>query len=302
MPDGDGVQTEQRCDSGSRWQQVQAPTIDVDRMNLTEEELELAREIKAAVEATPEIDALSDMMYAQFAIVAVSDEDEPPNVDCLLEKILQLQEVRREHRVLETYENGCAMLEQMVKGLLPGMYLSFAYNPANGTHTLVADLARFNSSVLSNAGKVNVWIAGYYYMSHSLCPDFQSIRAGVNIVTECDGYDWRNENMFNVNVLRKWCDFGSCYPQHYASIRHYHVGVFMNLLKTVGKKIVPRLFAKTRTDCEHDSRLDQLFLVPTLEAANERIVSRMKSELARRYKNEASFSLDRATAVQSNPR
>ena len=38
-------------------------------------------------------------------------------------------------------------------------------------------------------------------------------------------------------------------------------------------------------------RLDELYLVPTVEAANERFLGRVKDALARRHANEQSFKL-----------
>jgi hypothetical protein len=56
--------------------------FDEGRMHLTDREEEYAKTIKAAASLCPELDPLSDFMYAQYAIVTLVTETGNVSVDC----------------------------------------------------------------------------------------------------------------------------------------------------------------------------------------------------------------------------
>lgn len=264
-----------------------------ERMRLTKEELNLARALKSAAGRDIRIDPLSDMMYGQFAITALLEEEGPVDMDSLLDQIIQLQSVREEYRILESYQGGCQAMEQCITNHLPGFVLAFTYNADLGTHTLVLDYTTFDAAILSNAKKVDTWMAAMFYMSHAASPDFDAIRNGLNIFVECEGYEWKSKRMFNRDVYKKWSELAGSYPNHIASIKHYHTGMFIKLMVLEGEKLLPRrVYEKFEVSCQLDARLDEVVLVPNMEVASQVVVSSLKDSLHRRFENEAHFSLE----------
>jgi hypothetical protein len=65
-----------------------------------------------------------------------------------------------------------------------------------------------------------------------------------------------------------------------------------NISVAIMKQLLPSGLRKTiKTGATFDGRLDEFFLMPNLEAANRRMLARMKATLKRRYHHQASFSL-----------
>lgn len=126
------------------------------RMKLTSQEHEQALEIKQAIEATPELDNLSDFMYAQLAIVS-------ENVNDAMRRTSGLQCFREKHRILQTYEFGCRALQRHVESC-PLAFLSSGFNPDEGTYMLVQDAAKFDTSAITTDELRREFFAGQYYL------------------------------------------------------------------------------------------------------------------------------------------
>ena len=66
----------------------------------------------------------------------------------------------------------------------------------------------------------------------------------------------------------------------------------MNMVTSMLKPFLPAyLRKKLEFGCQFEQRLDTVYLVPSLEVANERILRRIESTLQRRYNNERLFKL-----------
>ena len=67
--------------------------------------------------------------------------------------------------------------------------------------------------------------------------------------------------------------------------------MFANLLLSAFRKVIPSLKETFFTGLQFDGRLDETFLVPSLEVSNRRLLSRMEATLKLRYQNERAFTL-----------
>jgi hypothetical protein len=104
------------------------------RMKLTREEYLWALEFKTEVEQLPELDNLSDFMYAQFAIIARGG-----NLDGAIQRAFGLQEFRHEYAIMGNLQDGQRQMHQLMK-LYPQDLVSFSYSHDEGAYVLIRDI------------------------------------------------------------------------------------------------------------------------------------------------------------------
>lgn len=91
------------------------------------------------------------------------------------------------------------------------------------------------------------------------------------------------------------------FPMNRKKAKHYHTGVAANTIVKVLKMMLPSSIAsKFEVGCQLDGRMDALFMVPTVEAAKERLLSNIKEALQIRHRNEQSFTLNHPLSWQRN--
>jgi hypothetical protein len=257
------------------------------RMTLTPDELRWARDVKAAIVADPEIDNLSDFMYAQWALMCQN------NVEQAVHKARQLQWFREEYGISDCTEQ----CRQMVVGactLCPGGFLSLSYNHRDGNYVLIYDMAAIDShKCYATVESTRVSLGSVYYMFQAMNPDFQAIRQGIVFLVECSGFDWR-QNMDLASFRKAWCELLLVYPKRFQKIKYFNTGVFMNLMNSLKKRFLPKhIMDKIDSTCKLDGcRLSDLYAVPTLEACHQRLLARVEDSIWKRQQNEASFRLD----------
>ena len=282
--------------SGPRLPILYFGQFEAGRMDLKRQERQLAKRIKEAVQQDPENDMqpLSDFMYAQIAIVTLVDEN-PEDVDFekVLERVRGIQALREEYRILDTYQNGAKMLQRAFIDLLPGFMLNFDYVSDKGAYLAVSNLTCFDMSIFADPEKVKIWLAGMWYINHAHTPDFAAARQGILHMVECRGYDWKKQDMFHLKAFTEFCPLTALYPFQIRSVRHFNTGMFVHLLGSVAKKLLPRRQTDSFDYVQGSDygNLDELFGIPTPEAAGRRVVAKLQESLRRRYDNEASYSL-----------
>ena len=103
-------------------------------------------------------------------------------------------------------------------------------------------------------------------------------------------FDWKKKPEFKI-----WSKFFSelvaVYPLP-STVRHYHTGTFFNLVGSMLNKVLPNEMNKMEFGCKFEGRLDSVYLVPTPEAAFERMLGRLADSLRRRFENEKTFRLN----------
>jgi hypothetical protein len=253
------------------------------RMKLTREEYGWALEVKNHLQSIPELDHLSDYMYAQLAVVARGDLQEAEY------RAIGLQEFVQEFKIMDTYEEGCRYLRFMME-TFPRQFLSFSFAEIEGTYVLAQDVVHFDTTLLKTQAQINSWFGGAYYLHATFTPDMATVRKGHVVLVECQGLDWTAKQ--NFKLLQKMFAQHMRYYPIKCETRHYHTGMVMNLMMSMAKRFLSK---ETRESLKMglvlDSRLDQLFLVPDVATANARMIGRLEATLKRRYENENSFTL-----------
>jgi hypothetical protein len=254
------------------------------RMDLTIEEGENAWAIRRAIEAIPELDNLSDFMYCHLAIVVGDD------VEDAVKRATHLQTFRQNFRVLDTLEDGRKAFQEMIE-ILPEFVLALEFH--EDSYSLFFNLKGFDASLLTTPEKLNAIIKGYYYIRQCLSADFETIRQGVFIHFECNGYDWTKH--LSVKHYRKfWDAFMKSYPFRFTA-KWYHTGRLLNVANTAAKKIYYQNLLDD-FQIEAPAFLDEIYLQPNLEIANRRLLLTLENALRRRFQMEREFSLEAFSA------
>jgi hypothetical protein len=93
-------------------------------------------------------------------------------------------------------------------------------------------------------------------------------------------------------IKRLWVEVLLQYPVDIKRLLYFHTGTAMNMLVAMMKPLIPEpLRSNIKTGCVFEQRLDRLYLVPTLEASNQRLLNRVAETLQRRFDNERNFRL-----------
>jgi hypothetical protein len=148
------------------------------RMKLTVAEHQLALKIKERIKNDPEIDCVSDYTCAQLAITGKLATEEAVIRDAS-RRCFGLQEFKKEYKVLDTFEEGCQCLQELFR-MFPEVYLSFSFNPNDGTYLYVQDITKLKpSEAFTCHTKVDKWMKGMYYFHHIFHPDMETMRKGI---------------------------------------------------------------------------------------------------------------------------
>ena len=255
-------------------------------MQLNRQELRWAQDIKRIIENVCELGNLNDFMYAQIALITKGDVDEA------LAMAYRLQVFREEHQIRDSLADGMQKVCRLMK-LFPTLLLSLDSDGelATTNNVCVFDYKGYRADVLSSQENVSTWLGAWYYILTSLCPDFRSIREGAVVMAECHGFDWKQHLEIKM-FQRFWSELGSVYPIRFQKWKHFHSGLHINLLFSMSKGLIPEDMAPYfEFGCQSRLRLDEMYLTPTLQLTNERVLSHLRHSLAKRYNMEASFSL-----------
>lgn len=266
---------------------AQLGPLDSRRMILTDDEVEWALSIKDAVSRLPELDQMTDYMCAHLAIV---DQDD---LEGAVTKALALQAYREEYKFIDSYEEGRRCLRQLITWN-PRQFLSFSYSELEGRYVLVHDANECDitqrAAYRNDRDRIRTFLTGSYFLHHAMTMDFDSIRKGPIVLVECEGYEWKMKQDWKT-LQRLFDELLFFYPIR-PQVRHFHNGIIFNVLASILKRLLPEAMKDNfHVGCQFDGRLDEVFLVPSVEAANERIMERLGEALERRYKHEQSFRL-----------
>lgn len=253
-------------------------------MAVSDTERNLAINIKEAIATATDVDPISDFMCVQLALV---DGD---NTEAAVERAYNLQCFREEYRILDTASDGVRRCAAYFD-LMPGFHLSFAEEQSTGRSVAIFDNTKFSGKRIHSEESLRVWLGGTYYTLAVFAPHFQAIRAGTILVAECEGYDWKVDMDFK-SLKQVWSEIAAVYPVPIKKIKYFNSGTTMNLVASMLRPFLPRdLQSKIELGCQFDQRLDEIYLTPTLEAANVRMLSRIAALLQQRYENEQAFHL-----------
>ncbi|CAB9503120.1 expressed unknown protein [Seminavis robusta] len=254
-----------------------------ERMSLSQHERNLAITIKEAIAAAPDIDLVSDFMCAQLALI---DGD---NIEAALERVYHLQCFREEYGIHDTATDGRKCFADYIE-LFPTFHLCFTFD--SGNYIMMFDNTKFDANKVKTEENIRTWLGGTYYTCAIFCPDFEAIRSGAVVVLENEGYAWKRDMRLLEGIKRVWSEVASVYPMSFQKMKYFNSGTAMNVLVSMLKPFLPKHLQKNvEVGCQFEQRLDSLYLVPTVEEANERLLARVEETLQKRYYNERAFEL-----------
>ncbi|CAB9528883.1 expressed unknown protein [Seminavis robusta] len=261
-----------------------------DRMKITFQEYVNALAIKAQVESTPDLDNLSDWWYVQLAIVCKDD------IENALHRCYGLQSFREEYKVLDSYEDGVRNLAKLFE-MFPRQFLMFDFSDKDGIYVFVHDLVKFDPKIFTSHQMAEDWTRGWMYIHYLMHPDIESIRKGIIVLIECEGLTLQRDAMKHSN--RFFEEFLGVFP-FFGEARQFHTGFFATIFFSFLKKIVPKeVSSQINVGYKFDGHMGDAFLVPTVEEANERMLTKLKAALKQRYEFEKSFSLNNHCIVNN---
>ena len=87
-------------------------------------------------------------------------------------------------------------------------------------------------------------------------------------------------------------EFANVYPFWIHSCKFYNATNSIMIVQSMIKRVLPQ-YLRSRLDfgSVYEGRLDSLYMVPTVEAANLRVLTNIGEALDRRYENERTFRL-----------
>lgn len=270
--------------------------IDPDRMKLTEEERQWALELKDTVENYPDLDELTDFMYAQIVLAEKGD------IDKAVDRAYALQGFRQDYDILDNFPQAKRILGRNLRrhsGMALDFYFgengAFVHGVSSGDrYVIVGDWTKIDITSFADPEEKKAMIAGAYYIQHCYNPDLEAVRKGALFLFECEGFMWKAPKMLNFDIFRLIFEgVLGLYPLNAYKMMFFHTGVVMNTLLSMLRKYVPASLHKTFVvGCQAPTRLDKFCLLPSPKVATEKILRDMTECLRRRYEAEANFKLD----------
>ena len=257
---------------------------DLERLfRLSDNEKRWALELKAAVEASDELDNLSDLQYVQFALANKG------NLSKTLERVQGMQDFRHEYQIHDTWEEGMALINGLTTAH-PFSILSVAYDDVTENYGLVYDRTRARFDHIRSQDEWRVALGAFYYLFNLLCPDPQSMRNGIFCIGECDGFEHAQTSINKLRII--WDHLLAHLPVYFRSIKFFHTNVAANLSYSMLKLFMRKeLTDRIVVGCQFGINISSLFLMPTPEVAVSRTLGRIEMFMKTRYQNEANFSL-----------
>lgn len=258
---------------------------DANRMEITPAEESWAYSIKGAIEDDPELDNLPDFWYAQLAIVGKDDLQQA------LDQARSMQYFRQEYDIRDTLEDARRTVQEFLE-LFPNWILSFHYCKELSSYFWVVDITAIDIKLLQTQKAWRTNMAGLYYLRQALNPDLLSIASGINIVHECEGFDFRGKFGGTRHITKMAKEFIGDYPSLHGQLMWFRTSMFINLMMSMVKPFLAKeMREKFQFGCQSGQRLDQYYLTPTPQEARSRNYARIVQALQRRYDNQAKFQL-----------
>jgi len=275
-------------------------------MSLSTDEREWALEIRRAVQQSEEHDLVTDFECAQYAIFTQGDLPQA------LRRLQVVQRFERSHRV-DRSETG--MVTQGVDAIArfmkqqPGMLLALDLDAVTLGGNFAYDIGAFDVGRVLDATSphgpehhLENWLLGCYYMLKATQPFLAAIREGNFQMLDFGAMRWSSWNL-SIHV-RTSDEFFGGYPIKYRRVLCFNTGTIANISWSLLKHVYPSVtevvqlgckVAMEEDDFEAPKKLSDRFLRPSMEAAYEKILLRVKDLLTMRAKNEALFSLTEET-------
>ncbi len=260
-------------------------------MTLSRAEKARSLQIKAAVEADSRLHSLTDFEYVQYALTCANED-----LAQICERVYLMQAFKEEYQIVDEAVQGIHIFYELLQ-LLPGYMLAIEYLPSTRNYIKITDMAAIDPSRVKTHEQFRVFLGGLFYTFRCLNPTFEAMRTGISSMLECQG---ASLEQFNYAFVEKAAvELLHAYPKNVKEVFFLNSSTVANLVYACIKRFLPQRIQKVfklghKTDGMHEGdRLDSLYLTPTPEHAQERMVRQVLNLLALRYQNQQDFSLDK---------
>ncbi|CAB9524715.1 hypothetical protein SEMRO_1573_G283401.1 [Seminavis robusta] len=172
---------------------------DPSRTELTQEEHQWAVAVKTAIEKIPDLDNLTDFMYAQMAIVSKG------NVDDAVVRAFRLQEHKKDNKIMDTLDDALRNLPKEAH------YLSIDYNIQSGGYVVAFDVAKTDGAMWRNPEETCYYNRRQFYSSQMAHCDLDALRVGQTVLVECGGYQLVKGKRMDLSAFRSiWKSAHAC--------------------------------------------------------------------------------------------
>lgn len=287
-------------DSEKPIEEEHSSSSEEESMTLEPDELDLALELKRAVEERDDLRPLSDFMYAHHAIGAMGC------LDTALTRIEGLQHFYEEYGIDESVTQGVEAVQQYLE-LHPTSILQLNNvhsEEENSRSVAIAwDLGKVVPEKVFKMDKEmqtdrhwKIHARGTFYANLATFPNLESMRNGSVVLIEGSTFGWEN---FNTKCERRLQEeFFLHYPGYPRKVLLYHTNLVINTLAGVVKSVLPKHIKDTfQLGCtiegyeEANVTLRDLFLQPSPEVAQVNLLCELQNLLEERIKNEKAFRL-----------
>ncbi|CAB9530413.1 expressed unknown protein [Seminavis robusta] len=178
----------------------------------------------------------------------------------------------------------------------------FGYNNERGCYIHVYDYdydydyAKIDMDLMKQGNNAHATIVASYYLNHCIALDLEAVRKGILWIAECQGYQWMPTRGSLRYADRYWNDMGSIYPQTKFENTTVFTPAIFNVIKSMMRPFIPQdVYSKIKLGCRfpgfHGQRLDSVYMIPTPQIAEQRVLSKWHEALHLQYANEQSFTL-----------
>lgn len=259
---------------------------EVRAMDMNEQEIRWAVDIRHAVEDSHELQNRPDLEYAHHALVSRG------NLNLALARIQGMQYFRDEYKIHDTPEEGLQLLRQFFEKH-PGFVLSVDYDRNHGHFVIVYDYAKRKPKAIDFPKDWRIHLGGFFYLFQAMQYNIVSMREGLVHICECEGMGWDNFSM--EHVRRSFSDLYEHYPLEHKEISWIRTPMVANLLHAFMKPLIrPETRQKFRVGCNfygYEGRIDTIFNIPNASVAQENLLQKLRGYLQKRYDNEQTFRL-----------
>lgn len=190
-----------------------------DLMTLTPQQRAWALDIKAAIEADPEIDNLNDFCYVQMAIACKG------NVQEALDKAIDMQGFRQEYDIRDNLEDAKKTVWEYTNLFDDSVIISFTYSNHEQCYIATLDLAAMDHKSLQTDKAWRNNLAGVYYVKQAMVPDFFAMNQGIVIIHECEGFDFFGKFGGLKYMARYANELLGAQPVIHREVKWFHTGM-----------------------------------------------------------------------------
>ncbi|CAB9505568.1 expressed unknown protein [Seminavis robusta] len=266
-------------------------------MLLTQEEQRWALQLKESMVNRPDLDEENDMWLAQYAIVTEGD------ISNALKRIARIQAFQKQYGVNNSVEQGVQMLSKLFQ-LMPGSILCLDVDPMKNEGLHIMDNGKQDHmAAMASERNWRICLVGFYYYFLVCQPTLATIRNGQHTMADFVDFTWNNFRMeffYQFNL-----EFGELYPHRFSGFLAFNTGTLANLMFALVKHVYSKaLMSKVQLGChiplgEEDEvprSLSEIYLQPSLEEANKRMLVRARELFTLRARNEANFRLQQSAS------